>query len=178
MPTRPKLLHRAGTREGEAARDWVLYMKKREFDAAVARAKRLVAAIEEASDRLKDESTPLVSQIASPQLSLKRVDGSVGAEIAFDVVMLPSWRVGHNPGDKFFELKLIPELRALVIGVIEDESTVRGAAFFIEPPLSQLIVAYTPQEIGKIIRLLKTIKPFPARTSAGAFSGSGMGAEM
>lgn len=127
---------------------------------AIRRTERLETAIIKACERAKTlpkEETNCLIVFSSLEL-LPFEDGFVQS-LVINRVGRPCWRVGQNPGDSYFELKLVPSLEMLVIstGWVEDDIVKCSGNEFGLISSKMLVKAYTPHQIQAITRLVNKI---------------------
>ncbi len=123
--------------------------------------KQLAKAIKTACKRRRSEDTPtkmalrVVTDFGRVAL-VGRYNGqtyiSVNTAMSLHIDIVDSYRIGKNPGDDFFELKLVPELGS-VVALLEyaDEGT------FIEIKPIDIVVLFKPKDVLRIIQLIESI---------------------
>jgi hypothetical protein len=126
-----------------------------------ARLEKLTKAIEDACDRVVAEPSKATMHVRVAQdMRMVMVGRNYGQDYISvqikdvrDILMVKSCRIGRDPEDSLFKLKLLPEFRA-VAAPLEDA----GAENVLIPILPIDIVGTTaPKEVQRIIRLINAI---------------------
>jgi hypothetical protein len=118
----------------------------------VKRAKRLQNVIDDASERHKGDEHPLVVGIGDFRQEFMKKKGYGSLRLSLNIHYYPSVRVGANMGDKYFELKLIPEFKELALVV---EPKLNGHDVFLLVPSIVLVTYYSAKEIKEISALIR-----------------------
>jgi hypothetical protein len=128
----------------------------RKSDYDMKRVQTLREAITEASNRCKEKQTILVMNVMLHPVVIMQMADNNGAvaRLLPALTTMPSWRVGRNPDDKYFNIKLIPELGQLAIPLISDtdHESEHIPCYCVTP--EELNALYKPFEIREIIKLL------------------------
>jgi hypothetical protein len=126
--------------------------------AALRRAFRLHGAVVAASERLAGHYAPLHFDVVVPQTIIGMQGKRVVATLHLNSHEYDAWRLTVDAEVKYAEIKLVPELKALVLpqpsgfGDFRDVFLQVDATHFVDGP-------YTPIEIEQIIHLLRRLQP-------------------
>lgn len=133
-------------------------MRQRERKALNARSAALTEAIRSASNRLANRPSGYVVELVEPKTEVVQYGEGLGMAPTLSIATVWSWRLGAEPGDLFFELKLLPSEYALALPVIRHKDDLVAEQFALVTP-SEVNTAYPAAHVRQIIKLLNGLRP-------------------